>query len=397
MSFNFVADSVIRNKGYPALTTWEAIPWTGEWSNFGSCWPYTVPVNLHDYCVQHQYPSKIHTLNEEFPSESFYTIAPLFFYFDIDYIELLPAVVKQHLLSNRLKLLFYYDEADSPIKIKQRLDHLCTQHQLPTNCYFFISANTAADQLDNFVSFTADELLYWDRNRPVTALPIHNNKRQRDFTVLSRTHKWWRATAMTDLYHRGLLKNSFWSYNTNIDLNESKSDSPIEIDSIFNCYVDRFISQGPYVCDTLNDAEHNNHARLVPEHYTESYCSIIFETHIDADQSGGSFLTEKTFKAIKHGHPFIIVGTAGSLAHLKSLGYRTFDHAIDPNYDKITNVTERWLRIAEIITELKSQDLHTWFETCRSDIEHNQQLFLQSKYNRLNTLHDKLLHKLATP
>jgi hypothetical protein len=321
----------------------------------------------------------------------------VFFNFDIDYIELLSPTVKQHLLNNNLKLLFYYDEADGPHKIKQRLDQLCAQHHLPTDCYLFISANTAADQFDKFVSFSADELLYWDRNQPVAALPVHNNKRHRDFTVLSRTHKWWRATAMTDLYYRGLLKNSFWSYNTNIDLNESKLDNPIEIDSIFDCYVDQFISQGPYVCDTLNDAEHNNHARLVAEHYTESYCSIIFETHIDADQSGGSFLTEKTFKAIKHGHPFIIVGTPGSLAQLKSLGYRTFDHAIDSSYDEITDVTQRWLRIAEIITDLKSQDLHAWFETCRADIEHNQQLFLQSKYNRLNTLHDKLLHQLATP
>jgi hypothetical protein len=147
----------------------------------------------------------------------------------------------------------------------------------------------------------------------------------------------------------------------------------------------------------LSDSDHNDHSHLVLEHYTESYCSIVLETHVDADRTGGSFLTEKTFKAIKHGHPFVIVGTAGSLAQLKSLGYRTFDHAIDPSYDSIVDTTKRWLRIVEIITDLKSQDLHAWFELCREDIEHNQQLFLQSKHNRLNTLHDKLLSQLATP
>jgi hypothetical protein len=396
MSFNFVADSIIRNKAYPALAKWNAIPWTGEWRRFSGEWPYTVPVNLHDYCEQHHYPHQLYTL-DNFPPGSFYTIAPVFFHFDLDYIGLLPADVKQHLINQDLKLLFYYDEADNPYKIKHRLDELCTQHQLPVDCYQFISANTSADHIKNFVSFSADELLYWDRNQTVPATPIHRNQRARDFTVLSRTHKWWRATVMTDLYTRGLLENCFWSYNTNIEINDIKSDNPIDINGIFSCYINNFLSNGPYVCDKLSESDHNNHGRLVPEHYSESYCSIVLETHIDADQSGGSFLTEKTFKAIKHGHPFIIVGTPGSLAQLKSLGYRTFDHAIDPSYDSIIDANQRWLRIAEIITDLKSQDLHAWFEQCRADVEHNQQLFLESKHNRLNTLHDKLLHKLATP
>jgi hypothetical protein len=202
---------------------------------------------------------------------------------------------------------------------------------------------------------------------------------------------------VADLYARGLLANSFWSYNTEIKLEDSRLDNPIETGDIFDCYIDNFIAAGPYRCDELTADEHNDHSRLVVEHYAESYCSIVMETHFDVDQSGGSFLTEKTFKCFKHGHPFVLVGAPGSLAQLRSLGYRTFDHAIDPSYDSIKNNTQRWIQLAKTIAELKSKDLHSWFETCRADIEHNQQVFLESKYNRLNTLHDKLLHQLATP
>jgi hypothetical protein len=41
--------------------------------------------------------------------------------------------------------------------------------------------------------------------------------------------------------------------------------------------------------------------------------TLCLETHFDADQSGGAFLTEKTFKPIKHGQMFFVAGPAGSL------------------------------------------------------------------------------------
>jgi hypothetical protein len=116
------------------------------------------------------------------------------------------------------------------------------------------------------------------------------------------------------------------------------------------------------------------------------------ETHFDADQSGGAFLTEKTFKPIKHGQPFVIVGGPGSLQVLRDLGYRTFDHAIDNSYDLELDNTQRWLKLLNAIKQLQKKDMHAWFLECADDAEHNQQLFLSSKKDRLNNLYDKLLH-----
>jgi hypothetical protein len=130
----------------------------------------------------------------------------------------------------------------------------------------------------------------------------------------------------------------------------------------------------------------------VPKHYTDSYCHIVIETHFDADQSGGSFLTEKTFKPIKHGQPFVIVGPPGSLQALRDLGYRTFDHAIDNSYDLEHNNTRRWQRVLDTIKQIQQQDPDSWFQSCLTDLQHNQQHFLASKHTRLNTLYDKLLH-----
>jgi hypothetical protein len=109
------------------------------------------------------------------------------------------------------------------------------------------------------------------------------------------------------------------------------------------------------------------------------------ETHFDADQSGGTFLTEKTFKPIKHGQMFFIAGPAGSLQLLRDLGYRVFDSVLDNSYDQEPNHTQRWLALCQSIRSAQKK-LPDLFDRCRSDIKHNQQLFCAKKTNRLNTL-----------
>jgi hypothetical protein len=184
-----------------------------------------------------------------------------------------------------------------------------------------------------------------------------------------------------------------WSYNTDLPLNDDPADNPIQIGTLgLTDTVTQFVNNGPYTCDQLTAEQHNNHHITVPEHYTQSYCNIVLETHFDADQSGGAFLTEKTFKPIKHGQPFVIVGGPGSLQVLRDLGYRTFDHAIDNSYDLELDNTRRWLKLLQAIEQIQSQDMHSWFLECADDVKHNQQLFLASKKDRLNNLYDKLLH-----
>lgn len=393
LKFNFVVDSVVRNKAYPALATWQARPYTAAWRQFGQHYPFTVPVELFEHCQTHDFPFEYHWVKDTWPADSFYCVGLGFFNFDIDYFSLLPAEVSTALHQNQITVLFYYHEGDSPYTVKARLDQLCQQHHLSTDCYRFVSGNTAAEFVPGFAWFPDHELLYWQRNLDSTPIEAHDKIRSHQFTVLSRTHKWWRAVVMTDLKQQGLLSNSFWSYSTELSTDEPESECPIEINTLgLRSSIKEFLSKGPYRCDSLSAEQHNDHHITVDEHYRDSYVSIVLETHYDADGSGGAFLTEKTFKAIKHGHPFVIVGCAGSLKALRELGYRTFDHVIDNSYDTITDNTQRWLQCKNTIKSLAQQDLHQLYQNCLADIKHNQQLFLASKANRLNSLLEKL-HK----
>jgi hypothetical protein len=387
MSFNFVADRIVKGKAYPAIAEWSAEPYTDKWRQFVQHWPNTVPCELHEHCATHRFP---YTLSAD--TGDYYTVGLGFFNFDIDYFALIPSRV----LTQNTTILFYYHEGDNPYNIKQRLDALCVKHNLSTNCYQFISGNTAADQIPGFHYFPDHELLYWHRNQQIVPVAVDLSPRPYDFTLLSRTHKWWRATVVADLHRAGLLNQSQWSYNT-IDIGDCEQDNPIEVDTLdIRLDLTKFLSNAPYSCDLLSSDQHNDHHITDAGHYTNSYCNIVLETHFDADGSGGAFLTEKTFKPIKHAQPFVIVGAAGSLQALRKLGYRTFDHAIDNSYDLETNNTQRWILIRRAIEKIKQQNLNQWFASCLNDVKHNQQLFLSSKYDRLNTLYDKLLHLVAT-
>ena len=92
-----------------------------------------------------------------------------------------------------LKVLFFYHEGDNPYRIKERLDALAVAHQLDPTCYVFVSSNSAAQNIPGFVAFQDSELWYYQRNHDNPPLRIHHSPRDKDFTVLARTHKWWRG------------------------------------------------------------------------------------------------------------------------------------------------------------------------------------------------------------
>jgi len=385
MVLTLIADRIVQGKIYPALAQHQAEPYTQSWREFERHWPCTVPFRPQEYCEHHGVRLNILSLDDVWPADAFYPIGLGFFNFEIDYFELLPPRVFTELWHSHIRILFYYHEGDDPVKIKQRLDALVAQHQLPKHCYKFVSGNTAARDVEDFVYFADFELWYWHRNSGSRALTIHSEPREREFTALNRLHKSWRATAMADLLQNHVLDNSYWSYcepGTLVD-----EDNPIEIDSIgqLRTATEQFLKSAPYYSDELDQASRNNHANLVAKYFTNSYCHIVLETHFDADQSGGTFLTEKTFKPIKHGQMFFVAGPAGSLQTLRDLGYRTFDGILDNSYDWDTNNTNRWRKLCNAIVKAQS-DLPRLFARARADIEHNQRLFLELKTARLNIL-----------
>lgn len=110
---------------------------------------------------------------------------------------------------------------------------------------------------------------------------------------------------------------------------------------------------------------------LSPTAYLDTYFSLVTETVFVIDRS---FRTEKIWKPIAIGHPFIVASNRGYYRDLQNLGFRTFGHLIDESFDSIDNPQDRIERIAAVTEDLCQQDLPAFITAAEEVCKYNQQL-----------------------
>ena len=112
--------------------------------------------------------------------------------------------------------------------------------------------------------------------------------------------------------------------------------------------------------------------------YTDTYFSLVTETVFDYPYS---FRTEKIWKPIAMGHPWIAVANQGFYRDIHNLGFKTFDGIIDESFDQIERSQDRIERIAQVVEDLCKQDLDQFLATCYNICKYNQQ-----HYNEMSRL-----------
>ena len=107
-------------------------------------------------------------------------------------------------------------------------------------------------------------------------------------------------------------------------------------------------------------------------------------------------LTEKTFKPIALGMPFIIVGTQGSLQYLRSYGFKTFGDLWDESYDDEPDDSNRIEKIAQVLKLLDElgEYRQAIFDSAQEIIKHNWNHFYNGGFEEvlwaeLKTMLDK--------
>jgi hypothetical protein len=111
-----------------------------------------------------------------------------------------------------------------------------------------------------------------------------------------------------------------------------------------------------------------------PEAYIATYFSVVTETVFEYPYS---FRTEKIWKPIGIGHPWIAVANQHFYRDIKNLGFKTFGHLIDESFDNIENSQERIERIADVVEDLCRQDLSQFLLAAQDVCKYNQQHMLE--------------------
>ena len=177
-------------------------------------------------------------------------------------------------------------------------------------------------------------------------------------------------------------------YNPDYYFAEIKHNMRLETFMIANKQL-----KGVYVDSYENDAEGRMSCQYLDalKFYNQADFEIISETH--QDNIGSSvFLTEKTFRSLFAGMPFMLFGNVGSLKLLHQLGYKTYPMVFDESYNKQQTLLSMVSMIVTEVSKLCGDNRHkNPFNSpeVAEVVDHNQNVFW-------NKNHPETLYNLLT-
>jgi hypothetical protein len=289
----------------------------------------------------------------------------------------------------------FYRNVDGFDEIHRAMKRL----KLPKNSVIFINGNKKFnDEYNKWCIVNSQEPkithvyfltgFYYFKNKPIDILikdAVVN--KSCDFNSLNRSVRNHRVdhlyTIIKNSWHKNnLVSGDYYSKLDDVDISKIRS---YILDVTQKKYLSLLQKNCPLNADgnwLIKNPDDSLQHIFNHEIYKNSLLSVVTETGFAEE---GLFITEKTFKPIAAGHPFIILGQPFLLKELNKMGYKTDFAGIDQSYDEIVNPCERF--------EKFHKSLNAWINTPReikldylkksyADIEHNQQLFFSIDYEK---------------
>jgi hypothetical protein len=218
--------------------------------------------------------------------------------------------------------------------------------------------------------------LDWYRGYDRTFLiePIEQRQITKTFLAPNRIVAGERAHRLEMLYY--IFKNDITDNHISCPAvcpveNISIVDAVKRLQSIYPDVVDVF-SRQQLPINFKNETDHPMHSCWLSL-FDEAADSLLYLVTETVATGRRWHLTEKTFKPIALGMPFVIVGTQGSLQYLRSYGFQTFGDLWDESYDDAAD-GKRIQKISKLLKDLDQMSVaekQTMFESAQRIINHN--------------------------
>jgi hypothetical protein len=198
------------------------------------------------------------------------------------------------------------------------------------------------------------------------------------YNSLNRAHRTHRTDHLYYLAKHNLIDKGMVSGGAMFDDNPFNIFPKFIIDDAVN-YKNVLSNNYPKTIDvSVNDTKISNLASCANlEIFKNTLLTVSTETFFD---DPGMFITEKTFRPIAMGHPFIILGQVGILKKLQSYGFRT--DFIDTSYDDITDHKKRFAKFHESFLSWINDDKEKYYNKWLSIVEHNLYIYKQLDFRK---------------
>lgn len=219
-------------------------------------------------------------------------------------------------------------------------------------------------------------------------LKYKETKKTKKFLSFNKVDRQHRITLFEKLLELDLVKDAYYSFDIlENNLNILRTDIWNQFSNIVS-----IADSLPLVLNRSPERDNPVDIRADDlKYFNETYFSVVTETlfydmidpdlryyYVNTSEVFGTFPTEKTYKCLALGHPFISVSTCGFLKTLRGRGYKTFSPFIDESYDDIVNDHDRMDAIVNEINRLCSlsqEELDQFILNVEPILEHNRQQF----------------------
>ena len=156
-----------------------------------------------------------------------------------------------------------------------------------------------------------------------------------------------------------------------------------------------YVNKYPDIEQVLSQADlpwlfENEHTQQMTScwlgNFNEAMDSLIYVPTETVYFGRRTHITEKTFKAIALGMPFVLVAPAGSLDYMRSYGFQTFSGVWDESYDQETDDFLRLEMVTSLLADidaLSAREKKQIWQAVRPSVEHNWNHFYHGGFESL--------------
>jgi len=280
----------------------------------------------------------------------------------------------------------------------------CDNSGLPSSNVHYICGNVLSDQVAkrqgcsfNVIPLTVQDIWINIEDFPNKIMDFNPTDEKYLYLNYSRRPRYHRVFFYSSLLKEGIFHkgtNSFNDMGWPLPINQLHRSDPMVVEHAKELY-----RMSPVLIDREN-ASDDITLYMNLNDYERTFISVVTETLYEEDTL---FNSEKIWKPIIMGHPFILLGNQYHLQWLRDQGFKTFGKWIDESYDTEPRMEDRSNKIISELKRLGEMDINElkrireeMNEVCRFNKDHmrnrvKQRFYGNGEYDRNQPTTEQLM------